>query len=103
MIKGQRQTITYSGHRYVLERAVCLGWIRVLKGRWQGEGALLEPASLVLKRVDGLFICLDTGGELTAHRRADGVQIICSRSAWVFWPDAGECERVKLPVQECTP
>lgn len=81
-----------------------------IKGHYPTEdGYLGERGTLLVEKTTTGWILPDMAARsatLTAreHLAATGgpvcVEISLDRLAWTFWPDAGECERIGLPVSK---
>mgnify|MGYP000936596360 CR=1 FL=1 len=75
----------------------------ILMGDYETDGGLMERGRLIVHVRDGKYTD-EYGAKISAAEiwvvrpKVKGIRVTCADSGWQFVPDAGECERIGLPV-----
>lgn len=84
--------------------------MRILKGHYRNQQGLMERSTLMVEPADGGWRDVHTGGMYKAQEHADDPGAIEIIDQWTdtdavyraFVPDAGECERIGMPIIRLT-
>lgn len=79
--------------------------MKIINGHYRDASGLLEPGSLHLEEFDGQWRGAHSGHRLFARRYAvatgiRAIEITSPDALTEFVPDAGECERIGMPVTD---